>query len=109
MRQHDPGVGRDQPHAADHAALDAARPRVRPVAERGLLVQVQRGLVIGDQVLPGQPLAKEYRCVAVFLAWASGYWPWQDKPDHVVRVGRHQLVLVVSEDAVVRWRSDIRE
>ena len=55
------------------------------------------------------PLPQGLRRVVVGVAPVPGCVPRQDQPDHVVRVGREQLVLSVVGDDVVRWRCDLSE
>ncbi len=107
MRQHDPGIGRNQPQSADQSALEQ---RGTAGSSGGrLLVDIERGHVVDHEDAVGQPLSQQDRRFVVLLARAVRNRAGEDQPDHVVRVSRHQLVLVITEDHVVRWRGDIGE
>ena len=108
MRQHDAGAGRGQPHRADQAALQ------HPVLASGgrdqpLLVDVQGGLVPGDQDAVALPVGEQPGGVVVLLARPARVLAGEDQPDHVVRIGVPQLLGGVLADDVVRWGGDLRE
>ncbi len=108
VRQHDPRLGRGQPHRPDQPALQHAV-AVRPGPDQPLLVQVQRGLLLGDQDALGQPGIEQPGRLLVLRARLAGHRRRQDEPDHVVRVGVAQMLGAVLTDDVVRWGGDLGE
>ncbi len=116
VRQHDPRTGRGEPQRADQASLHHL-PGGRAAGQRGtgavpgsrvlcadvLFVDVQGRLCVRYQDAEALPLPQQPGRLAISPARAARILARQDEPDHIVRIGREQLVRRVVRDHVVRW------
>src|ERR1039458_3014119 len=106
VRPDDAGVQRFQAERPDQAAL--VHCHAGAVRHR-LLVDVQGRVGIDPHDLPVLPGLQHPGGLTAAVAGMAAHLVREDQPDHVVRVGRHQLVLYVVGDDVVRWRGDLSQ